>query len=104
MQADLQEYKTTPDTVTGFVAVDELLGKFKSWNEKTSTSPSGRHLGLYKALVARLYFKDLDDKAELEAIRKSLTQVHVNLINYCLKFRYSLYTLVKVWNSKTSRS
>jgi hypothetical protein len=92
MQAVLHEctYKTTLDTVTGYVAVNEFLGKFKSWNEKTSTSPSGRHLGLYKALVTRLHFQDPDEEAKLEGIRKSLTQVHVNLINYCLKFRYSL--------------
>jgi hypothetical protein len=101
LRAVLEEctYKTAPDTVTGFVAVHEFLGKFKSWNEKTSISPSGRHLGLYKALVARIHSKDPNKAAELEATLKSLTQVHVNLINYCLKFRYSLTRWQQIINA-----
>jgi hypothetical protein len=36
-----------PTTVTG----DDILYGFKGWKESTSTSPSGRHLGHYKALI-----------------------------------------------------
>jgi hypothetical protein len=72
--------------------------------KKTSTSPSGRHLGLYKALVARLHFQDPDEEDELEGIRKSLTQVHVNLINYGLKFRYSLDRWQPIINAMVLKS
>jgi hypothetical protein len=41
----LMQYKTTPDTVIGYVEVKEFLVKFKSWNEKTSTSPLRSPLG-----------------------------------------------------------
>jgi hypothetical protein len=34
------------------VSVDEYRSALKKWNERTSTSPSGRHLGFYKALLA----------------------------------------------------
>jgi hypothetical protein len=34
-----------------FVSFDEFISGLLHWNEKTSTSPSGRHLGLYGALV-----------------------------------------------------
>jgi hypothetical protein len=33
------------------VSFDEFIAGFLHWNEQTSTSPSGRHLGLYGALV-----------------------------------------------------
>jgi hypothetical protein len=32
-------------------SAEELCHGFKSWRESTSTSPSGRHLGHYKALI-----------------------------------------------------
>jgi hypothetical protein len=35
-----------------FLTMKEFTGKFGVWREATSTSPSGRHLGHYKALVA----------------------------------------------------
>jgi hypothetical protein len=33
------------------VSFEEFIAGFLHWNEQTSTSPSGRHLGLYGALV-----------------------------------------------------
>jgi hypothetical protein len=33
------------------ISAEELCRGFKSWREWTSTSPSGRHLGHYKALI-----------------------------------------------------
>jgi len=41
---------------------EELQNGIKKWPEKTSTSPSGRHLGIYKSLQRHL--KDKDDKAQ----------------------------------------
>jgi hypothetical protein len=37
----------------------EFIGKIKRWRESTSTSPSGLHLGHYKAMSARHEFSDL---------------------------------------------
>jgi hypothetical protein len=54
---------------------------------------------LYKALVARLAPDDPADLASLESIRQSLTQVHLNLINNCLKFRYSLLRWQEIVNA-----
>jgi hypothetical protein len=54
LQAVLQEcqYKTPSDSISRHVTTDDFLGKFRTWNEKPTTSPSGRYLGSYKALVA----------------------------------------------------
>lgn len=43
---------------------EELVGKLKIWKESTTTSPSGLHLGHYKALIARhQYSEDESDLA-----------------------------------------
>ena len=42
--------KSNPDIPTVVSETDVLKG-FKTWKETTSTSPSGRHLGHYKALI-----------------------------------------------------
>ena len=33
------------------ISFEEFIEGFERWNERTSTSPSGRHLGVYKALI-----------------------------------------------------
>jgi hypothetical protein len=82
--------KTDLDSIMGQITTAEFRGKFKTWRESTSTSPSGRHLGMYKALLARTSATDYDTATDLRSIQAALIQVHVNLINYCLRFRYSL--------------
>jgi len=44
--------KVGPSETTGKpLDTDELIQGFKRWPERTSTSPSGRHLGIYKSLA-----------------------------------------------------
>jgi hypothetical protein len=38
-------------TICADITVDEFKAAFRKWSEKTSTSPSGRHLGHYKVLL-----------------------------------------------------
>jgi hypothetical protein len=82
--------KTALDSITGQITMEEFRGKFQTWKERTSTSPSGRHLSMYKALLVRTSATDSAEITDLRYIQASLIQVHVNLINYCLRFRYSL--------------
>jgi hypothetical protein len=82
---------TEADDRPQFVTAHEFTGKFRVWRESTSTSPSGRHLGHYKALVATID-KSLK-KAEQEQyhdIQTELIECYVGLINYSIKHRYSL--------------
>jgi hypothetical protein len=91
-QAVLNEckYKTDPHAITDQISTEAFIGKFRSWNESTSMLPSGRHLGMYKALIACHSASNKDVKKDVASLQASLIQVHVTLINYCLKFRYSL--------------
>jgi hypothetical protein len=41
----------THDDIPTAISEEDILYGFKGWKESTSTSPSGRHLGHYKALI-----------------------------------------------------
>ena len=41
------------------ITMKNVVQGFKKWNERTSTSPSGRHLGTYKSIIA--YEKEIRD-------------------------------------------
>ena len=59
---EMQEEESYP-TITE----KELRGKLKAWRESTSTSPSGLHLGHWKALIARHQYSNDDDDANIRA-------------------------------------
>jgi len=66
----------------------EFAGKIRSWKELTTTSPSGRHLGRYKALFVHIPQStedipthDISYKAKQQFIIRAL----VSIINFCLK-------------------
>jgi hypothetical protein len=44
------EQNSPPISTT--LSTDDVSRSFKQWREKTTTSPSGRHLGHYKALIS----------------------------------------------------
>ena len=78
----------------------EFVGKLKVWKESTATSPSGLHLGHYKALIARHEYSNDDEefdtdpehtskKEEWDHMQRSLRQFHLDLINYALERGYS---------------
>jgi hypothetical protein len=78
------------DKLPGTITEAEFISWFKTWNERTSTSPSGLHLGHYKALIGKhsipldplIVGKALEDK------RKQMIRAHVQLINYAMKHGY----------------
>jgi hypothetical protein len=85
------------------ITEEEFIGKLKVWRESTTTSPSGIHLGHYKALLARHQYSHIpdDDETEEDGIRKvqlrdelngmqqAMLRLHVQLINYALSRGYS---------------
>ena len=74
-----------------FLTMKEFKGKFKVWRETTSTSPSGRHLGHYKALVATIDRSLREEERESYKRRQEeIAECYIGLINYAIKHRYSL--------------
>ena len=55
---------TALDSLHHLVSLQDFKSKFTKWSESTSTSPSGRHLGLYKALFAPLA-RTLDEDTKI---------------------------------------
>jgi hypothetical protein len=51
MQILQDEELTNPPPSIRIVPFDNFVNALLHWNERTSTSPSGRHLGLYKSVV-----------------------------------------------------
>jgi hypothetical protein len=82
---------TETESAPKFLTIEEFKGKFKVWRESTSTSPSGRHLGHYKALVA-IIDRSLEggERTKYKAYQEEIAECYIGLINYAIKHRYSL--------------
>jgi exonuclease III len=89
------------------ITADEYISKLKIWTESTSTSPSGLHLGHYKALISRHQYSDIDpDDAELtdkrdewNQMQTKLLDVHVLMLNYALERGYAYQRWKTVTNT-----
>ena len=68
-------YKTTPDVIEASLTTEEFVGKMKVWNEVTSTSPSGMHLGHHKSIVREI--KETGPKSQRGTTRTIQSQSHL---------------------------
>ena len=79
--------------MTEEITLEQFADRLKAWSERTSTSPSGRHLGHYKALARKLWIKEADedwDYKEISSYQSYLLQCHHLVVKLCLKHGYSL--------------
>ena len=70
------------------IGMEEWKQKFKSWRESTSTSPSGVHLGHFKALIEPIYvIHDIQLAPDLEInnMQQEIMELHLRLINLILQ-------------------
>ncbi len=83
---------------TTSISADEFRNKLQVWRESSATSPSGLHLGHYKALIAKHKYstipEDEDDeqrskREEINQMQEDLFKAHLRLINYALERGYS---------------
>ena len=90
------------------ISETEFCGKLGAWRESTSTSPSGLHLGHYKALIARHRYSNLPEEDDeeyrqnhdrLNRMQKDLLDLHLTLLNYALTRGYSYNRWKKVANT-----
>jgi hypothetical protein len=95
--------RSSSETARSSINYEDFIGKLKTWRESTSTSPSGLHLGHYKALLARHEFSDLPDRdprrAELDHQRNDILMLHFQMINYGLERGYSYQRWQNVVNA-----
>ena len=91
---------TSLDEIPAELTLEEFNGKIKSWRESTTTSPSGRHLGRYKALFATSY-EDYDAVAgdvSFQDKQHAIASLIMSVINYCIRNTYVLERWKKIIN------
>ena len=89
----LQYAAGSTEAIDAFVTPEELVGKLRAWNERTSTSPMTKvHLGHGKAYYAATTLdEDSPEYRTFEKNRQAIIHGHVVIINYCIHFGYSLH-------------
>jgi hypothetical protein len=62
------------------ITTEKMMSKYRRWKERTSTSPSGRHLGHFHALFRPLKAKNEEDRERLEGIRQEIRELHALML------------------------
>jgi hypothetical protein len=75
-----------------------MMDKYKYWPESTTTSPSGRHLGHYRALLSNICHDKNSKKEEVERQPAALVSVHHAMISFALNHSHSFSLWQKVIN------
>ena len=73
----LQPFDPPAQPISTLVTSDDCKSFFTKWKENTSTSPSGKNLGHYKALLSPAF----TDNDELTDSPNRIIDVHVALLN-----------------------
>jgi len=72
----LASMKRHSKEITITIRTEKMMGKYKRWKERTSTSPPGRHLGHFHALFRPLKAKNEEERDKLEGIRVQIMELH----------------------------
>jgi hypothetical protein len=59
--------------------LEDFTGAIKAWKERTSTSPSGHHLGHYKLLVKT--YEDKTSSKDLKAAAGQILKLMVDMMD-----------------------
>jgi hypothetical protein len=97
----MQYIKESQEVISYEMTEEEFVGKLKSWDKRTSTSPiTNVHLGHGKAYYADHDLKEgSQEEQHFTKQRQKILTGHLSITNYCLHFRYSLQRWQKVVNS-----
>ena len=76
----LSSMKRHSNEITINITSEKMMGKYKIWKERTSTSPSGRHLGHFHALFRPLKAKNDTERDKLEGMRTDIIELHALML------------------------
>ena len=96
----LQQFRASSvlDSIDTPLTLAEWTGAMTVWNEVTSTSPSGMHLGHHKALLIEFPSPKDGPPSPAERRRLELLQAQVALMNYAISHSYCYERWKKVVN------
>ena len=82
------------------ISDDDLISGYKKWNENTSTSPSGCHLGHEKALLKRIREQEIEGEvSETPPLYKRVFQITAQKLNWAIQHGYVYERWKKVVNA-----
>jgi hypothetical protein len=87
------------------LTLESFTGKIQTWRESTTTSPSGRHLGRYKALFAPSVYFPIPDKngegpfEQFGSKQQDIAKLIVQIINFCIDHRHVLHRWKQIVNT-----
>jgi len=65
-----------------------MMNRYQKWNEKTTTSPSGRHLGHFHSLFRGFKFSTVDEYDEITRKRDIIIEIHWNILKIAIKHKH----------------
>lgn len=93
-------YDSTLPGIPSLLSARDFEGKLKVWRESTTTSPSGRHLGRYKALFASSIYDSTSDNYQRFCQQQiDIRTLILQIINYCIATGYTLQRWRQVINT-----
>ena len=85
----LESMKRDTDPIILEFTPDDMMNRYKKWNEKTVTSvQSGRHLGHLHALFRAFLFYSDEDYNEMCHKRSAIIQLHFLMLDIAAKNKY----------------
>jgi len=90
LQQSKQRFST--NVIEASLNLDSFKGKIRKWRESTTTSPSGRHLGRYKALFSKGVYDSLtpDELSAFTDKQAAIAKLLLKVINFCIRTGYVL--------------
>lgn len=93
-----EELQSNVPPISPHYSFEDMIYGFATWREKTTTSPSGKHLGMYKALVNAHKFTLKTPSDELNATQSApkdlfatkVLQLQNCIINTAIKHHHTL--------------
>jgi hypothetical protein len=101
--AILSELKQVRKTLPSTMSFNDMIQGFTKWRESTTTSPSGKQLGIYKAMIhyhnyATLQAKKPTSDKQLSAIATTALHIQHNLINLVIQHTHTFQRWQQVRN------
>ena len=76
--------------INSTIDMQEFKQGIKKWKEKTTTSPSGNHLGHLYSLLAPDGTKDSDDEKSTSSLADNILKLHLEMLNLAIQRGYAL--------------
>ncbi len=71
------------------IDMEDFKQGIKKWKEKTTTSPSGRHLGHLHSLLAPDGIPDSDDDESTSSLADKILTLHLEMLNTAIQWGYA---------------